>query len=368
MNNTQYTMQYLDEIYENLTALGEKEQKGERVFTFLARHKITGKIVVKKYVDADRIMVYKKLSQIEDIHLENIYEYASDENRGIVLVEYISGTSLQEKIREKKIFSEEEACDIMIELCKVMQKIHAAGIVHRDINPNNIMISGDGILKLVDFGIAREKKDEQEKDTMILGTPGYAAPEQFGFLQTDERTDIYAAGVLFNELLTGCLPGKRIYEEYPLGEIIRRCTEIDVRQRYQSDEELLEALCGKPEIVKDTYVSKWLPGFRTGVVWKNVMAVVGYFFMIAYSISSVGECMVRWDTALLETVALILYIWIPVLLAANAAYWNKRWILGKLDWRVTLILKILLCMAFFYNGLMLDSYVRYDLLGMVKKY
>lgn len=387
MENTRYTMQYLDEIYVNLTALGEKARNKEKACTFLARHKITGKIVVKKYVDADRIAVYEKLCRIEDVHLEKIYEYAADESQGIVLVEYISGTSLQELIREKKNFSEEEVCHMIKELCKALQKVHAAGIVHRDVNPNNIMISGDGILKLIDFGIARERKEGQETDTVILGTPGYAAPEQFGFLQTDGRTDIYAVGVLFNELLTGRLPGEKMYDGVPFEGIIRRCTEMDIRQRYQSVEELLEDLYEKEEghhgmserIEKSnlknnagtdqkTYVSKWLPGFRTGIIWKNIVAVIGYFLMIAYTISSVGDCMARWDAALLESIALILYLWMPVLLAADIAYWDRKWIIGKMDRCVAIIIRILLCVAFFYNGMTLDSYVRYDLLGMVKKY
>lgn len=387
MGSTSYTMQYLDEIYVNLTALGQKERTGKEAAVFLARHKITGKVAVKKYVDADKIAVYEKLSRIKDAHLEKIYDYAADEKQGVVLVEYISGTSLQELIEEKKNFSEQEALSMIKDLCKALQKVHEAGIVHRDVTPNNIMISNDGILKLIDFGIAREKKEEQEKDTMLLGTPGYAAPEQFGFLQTDGRTDIYAVGVLLNELLIGCLPGKQIYEGSPYKEIIRRCTEIDVRQRYQSDEELLKDLYEKGNeyceesdniennnwksnsgTVKNTYVSKWLPGFRTGFVWKNVIAVIGYFLMIVYSISSIGECMSRWDTALLETLAIILYLWGTVLLAANIAYWDKRWILGKMHRSVAIIIRLLLCLVTFYNGMMLDSYVRYDLLGMVKKY
>lgn len=368
MENTRYTMQYLDEIYVNLTALGQKEKRGEKAFTFLTRHKLTGKIAVKKYVDADKIAVYEKLRQIEDSHLEKIYDYAADESRGIVITEYISGMSLQEVMQGKKIFPEEEALHLIKELCKVLQKVHAAGIVHRDVNPNNIMISGDGVLKLIDFGIAREKKAGQEKDTVILGTPGYAAPEQFGFMQTDGRTDIYAVGVLLNELLTGCLPGKQIYDRFPLGGIIRRCTEIDVRQRYQDDEELLEDLYEKgKEHHEKTYVSKWLPGFRTGVVWKNIVAVIGYFLMIFYSIFSIWECLSRWDAVLLEILALILYVWMTVLLAADIAYWDRRWIFGEMHRAVTITIKIIFCFVTFYSGMMLELFVRYDLLGMVRK-
>lgn len=386
MNKNGYTMQYLDEIYDNLTALGQKDNKGELSSTFLVRHKMSGKIAVKKYVDADRIAIYEKLSQIENSHLEKIYEYAADKKQGIVIMEYISGMSLQELIQDKKIFSEEEAFQIIADLCKTLQKVHEAGIVHRDINPNNIMISGDGVLKLVDFGIAREKKEDKEKDTTILGTFGYAAPEQFGFLQTDRRTDIYAVGVLLNVLLTGCLPGEQIYDAFPFRGIIQRCIEIDVKQRYQSDAELLEDLsekgkeyCGtysrmekinlksNPDNMKKAYVSKWIPGFRTGAVWKNIVAVIGYFLMIILTVSLVNECAARWDTALLEAVAIILNIWMPSLLAANIGYWDRRWILGKLDRRVAILIRILICITIFYNGVLLDDYVRYDLLGMVRK-
>lgn len=166
-------MKYLDEIYENLTALGCTEDKqNKNASVFLARHKLTGKIVVKKYVEADRIAVYEKLSRIDDIHLEKIYEYAVYEKQGIVILEYISGMTLEEQIREKKIFSEDEACHIIKELCIALQKVHKERIIHRDISPKNIMISNDGVLKLIDFDIAREKKDKKSRDTVILGTEG----------------------------------------------------------------------------------------------------------------------------------------------------------------------------------------------------
>lgn len=201
--------QYLDDTYEDLSTLKEN--------VYVVRHKQTGKIYVKKYVDKKLIPIYKKLQQIHDHHIEKIHDHAADNEKGIIITEYISGMTLQEYIEDK-------------------------GIIHRDINTNNILISNDGIVKLIDFNIARQKKQAQGADTSILGTVGYAAPEQYGFLQTDERTDIYAIGVLWNVLLTGHLPSEQRYACGPLGMIIQRCTEMDNRQRYHNVQEIFQTM------------------------------------------------------------------------------------------------------------------------------
>lgn len=385
MSDIKHKLQYLDEIYENLTALGRRDKtEGQRASVFLARHKLTEKIVVKKYVDADRVAVYEKLSQIDDAHLEKIYEYASYEKQGIILMEYISGVTLHELIQEKGKFTEEEVQHMAVELCEVLQKVHTDGIVHRDITPKNIMISNDGVLKLIDFGIAREIKEEKSQDTTILGTPGYAAPEQFGFLQTDGRTDIYALGVLLNVLLTGALPSEKTYDG-SLGKIVQRCIEIDVRQRYQSVADLLEDLSernlrqgeahnnkekhnteGITDVTKETYISKWLPGFRTGVVWKGVVAVIGYFLMVMFTVTFVMDCAGSWYTALLETIACLMYLWIPFMIVTNIGYWDRKWIFAKMPHGVMITIRIMLALVFFYNGSMLEQYVKYDILGMIK--
>ncbi|MCM1253692.1 MAG: serine/threonine protein kinase [Clostridium sp.] len=365
MDNKQHKKQYLDEIYENLAPLGmQEERKDKETSVFLARHKLTGKIAVKKYVEADKIAVYEKLQQIDDIHLEKVYDYAADGKQGIVLVEYISGTSLEELMQEKGTFSVQEAVLLIEALVKTLLKVHAEGIVHRDINPNNIMISGDGVLKLVDFGIARQTKEKKTQDTEILGTPGYAAPEQFGFLQTDKRADIYAVGVLLNVLLTGCLPTEKIYDGFPFVKIIRRCMEIDVKQRYQSDEELLKDLPGEE---KELYARTWIPGFRTGVVWKKVTAVVGYFLMFLLTFIMLESAKQSWHTILLELAAVILYLWIPFLLAVDIGYWERRWIFAKQPRVVMIAVRIILILISFYNGVMLDAYIGYNFLGKIQK-
>lgn len=274
-----YKMKYLDEIYENLTPLGKKEN-----LIFLVRNRQSGKIAVKKYVDNPAIPIYEKLSKIKDKHLGKIYDYAYGKEKGLVILEYINGTTLEEYIEKNGPVSEKTACGIVCDLLETLGKIHAAGVVHRDITPANIMLSGDGVLKVIDFGIAREPKKYKNRDTQILGTAGYAAPEQFGFGQTDQRTDIYAVGVLFNELLTGYIPMEYSYKKKSLREIIGKCTEVDAKQRFQSVEKLSDALHNwqKSEKQKKQLIDTlcWMLEYRPYDIWKILVAVKDFLSII----------------------------------------------------------------------------------------
>lgn len=363
---------YLDETYENLAVLKKD--------TFVVRHKQTGKIYVKKYVDKNLLPIYSRLPQINDRRFEKIFDYAADIQKGIIITEYISGMTLQEYRETKGFLSEQEACHIIGDLLQVLGKIHAVGIIHRDINPNNVMISNDGIVKLIDFNIARQKKGLQGTDTTILGTAGYAAPEQYGFSQTDERTDIYSIGVLWNTLLTGYLPSEKRYSCYPLEQIIQRCTEMDRRQRYQNVQEILDALEGyglrrsichtdtddNAENINQN-IRTWIPGFRTGTVWKCVVAAFGYFMMILYSIDCVKECSSTWQSLVLEIIAVLLYIWITPLIAANIGYFDRKInFLKNIPTPARVVIRILFCMIVFSIGTSLETYVLETLLGITK--
>ncbi len=374
MENESLKIQFLENVYETLTVLGKNREKEPSVF--LVRNRQSGIIAVKKYIDKALLPVYEKLTDINEIHLEKIYDLAQDEEKGIVFTEYIAGNTLAEILEQKGVFTEKEACKWIEELLLALSKVHQTGIVHRDITPNNIMISHEGVLKLIDFGIARQKKENQFQDTTILGTVGYAAPEQFGFIQTDERTDIYAVGVLWNMMLTNSFPAERLYPNSPVREMIQRCTEIDSRKRFQSADEMLKRLSKEGKLSADFhakedtsqfYKSKWLPGFRTGVVWKNVVATIGYICMILYSFMSIYECSKRSDACALEIIAILMYVWMSNLLAANIAQWDRRWIFRKLPKQVMMVFRVTIWICLFYIGVLLENYVRYELLGIVKK-
>lgn len=354
-------LQYLDETYQNLAPLGN----GERKTVFLARNRYTGEIVVKKYVDVAVLPVYERLKQIQYCHLERIYDYAGDAYRGIVLTEYISGMTLRAYMERNGLLEEKSALGMIRELLETLEKVHRLGIVHRDINPDNIMISNDGVLKLIDFGIARQKKREKSHDTTILGTVGYAAPEQFGFFQTDERTDIYATGVLLNKLLTGRFPGEMLYRRKPVKDVIMQSTAINAKERFPNAAAMLSALPQENAGSRGgTFIVSWLPGFRTGKLWKNVVATIGYLLMILYSVMSIIECSGTWQTCLLEMMAVFLYIWSAALLAANIGNWDRRMIgVRRLPQTVMIVIRVFLWIFLFYYGYALEIYVRCDLLG-----
>lgn len=222
-------------------------------------------------------------------------------------------------------------------------------------------------------------------DKIILGTAGYAAPEQFGFGQTDERSDIYAVGVLMNVLLVGQLPNIQRYSGMLQG-VMERCLCMDASKRFQSAQELYAVLmridsqdtdgmngymaAGNAATMadnqeKENFIVPWLPGFRTGKPWKNVVATLGYFFMILASVLQIAECSVTVDTFLLETMAIIIYVWITPLLTANAFNWDRHiWPFKLWPKTVTIVLRVILCFLLFYAGISMENYVKFEVLGL----
>lgn len=145
MDGNSYKYLYLDEQYENLTSLVEPDETRDGNRIFLVKNRGTGKIAVKKYIDAENLNVYKQLVDISDIHLENILEYAQGDEKTIVISEYINGVSLGDCISENGPMKEDAVREVLKQLLPSLNRIHKMGIVHRDINPNNVMRSQDGI-------------------------------------------------------------------------------------------------------------------------------------------------------------------------------------------------------------------------------
>lgn len=357
MENVRYD--YLEERYRNLVMLGNKEKKS----TYLAQDSVSGQIVVKKYVQLDSAKVYERMISLQSPHLVPIFHVAESERTALVIMEYVSGRTIEDLQKDVTLFSEEETADYVGQLLKALAMLHDREIIHRDINPKNVLISTDGVVKLLDFDIGRQYKKQQGSDTTILGTVGYAAPEQFGFTQSDKRTDIYAVGILMNVMLTGCLPKEKLYTKGRLGDIIYTCTQIDPDKRYQQIEEIQGMEDSKEAVARTKKEKSIWPGFRTGKIWKKLIATVYYFFVGIYSVLSVSECAKTPLAGTLEFIAVVMYLWLSALLPLNFLHWmDKAPGVKRLETYGRVVLGILLWIVLFYNGIRLDNYVRIDLL------
>jgi hypothetical protein len=153
--------------------------------------------------------------------------------------EYFEGDDLSTYIRKHGTLPREQLLDLTLQLCGVLTYIHSQSpaVIHRDIKPENIILSGRNGVKLIDFGIARDFRQEAEKDTQVAGTRPYMAPEQFGSEQTDNRADIYSLGVVMICMATGKTDKADLRTACPYKEltpVIEKCIKKDRDQRYKT--------------------------------------------------------------------------------------------------------------------------------------
>ncbi|MCD8363768.1 MAG: serine/threonine protein kinase [Lachnospiraceae bacterium] len=259
---------------------------------WLVQHTQTKKFYVRKQLRVYHLDVYRSLQAKPVPGIPRIELLVEEEDGLTIIEEYMQGDTLQELIERDGSLPEERALEYVLQLCRIVAGLHHRDpvIIHRDIKPSNVIISPDGIVKLLDLNAAKYEKPEQSRDTMLLGTAGFAAPEQYGFAPSGVQSDLYAIGVLLNVLLTGKLPtGKAAVGR--LSPIIRKCTELDPANRYASIDELIQAL----ERIRigttgtaDRHARTWRyylpPGFRSGSVAHMFLAFFGYIFIILISL------------------------------------------------------------------------------------
>ena len=135
-----------------------------------------------------------------------VYEYGEDAHFAFIAMEYVEGSSLRQYFERKVRFEERDLVSIMAQLLEALQYAHERGVWHRDIKPANIIIMSNGRVKVADFGIARVESSTLTQVGVVMGTPGFIAPEQYLGLEIDHRVDLFAAGVVLYELLTGMPP------------------------------------------------------------------------------------------------------------------------------------------------------------------
>ncbi|MBQ9001328.1 MAG: serine/threonine protein kinase [Eggerthellaceae bacterium] len=167
-----------------------------------------------------------------------------DDSCAVAVRSYIEGSPLDRHVRENDL-GEQDIAGLVTELCDVLAYLHHRPdpVIHRDIKPQNVIVRPDGSVALIDFDIARTFNAGRESDTVFFGTRAYAAPEQYGFAQTDARSDIYSLGVLLRFLLTGSPRENRNVRVYrPLEKIIAKCTAFDPDNRYTDVDQVKKAL------------------------------------------------------------------------------------------------------------------------------
>ena len=167
-----------------------------------------------------------------------------NETMTVTVREYLEGVPLSQYAGDNEL-TEAEIIRICVGICDILEYLHhrTPPVIHRDIKPQNVIIRPNGDAALIDFDIARLFKQDKETDTFFFGTPAYAPPEQYGFSQTDARTDIYALGVLLRFLLTGSVKNNENIRVYrPLARIIHRCTAFSPKERFSDITQVKRAL------------------------------------------------------------------------------------------------------------------------------
>ncbi len=188
-------------------------------------------------------------------------EYIEGKDYNYLIRDYVEGdtvTGLVEMTEEGHL-PKEELLRIMLQLCDILQYLHSQKppIIHRDIKPDNIIITKQRECKLIDFGISRRYQGKGSSDTFVMGSPYSAPPEQYGFAQTDERSDIYSLGVLMFYMATGSMNMKEQKKYQVPGDIrriIKKCTRFNPRDRYASVKQLKHKLISYPYL----YNKRWL--------------------------------------------------------------------------------------------------------------
>jgi len=259
------------ERYEILEELGKGGMgevyrvKDEKLDEEIALKVLKPEIAVDKNI-IERFKNELKLARkIAHKHVCKMYDLNEEEETPYIAMEYVDGEDLKSHIRKKEKLTQEEAISIAKQVCEGLAEAHEIGVIHRDLKPQNIMIDDKGRAKIMDFGIARSvEAPGVTASGMIIGTPDYISPEQAEGEEADQRSDIYALGVILYEMVTGSVPfeGDTAFSvalkhktKLPsdpkklnpgisenLGRLILICMEKERERRYQTAEALLADL------------------------------------------------------------------------------------------------------------------------------
>ncbi|MCR5202445.1 MAG: protein kinase [Lachnospiraceae bacterium] len=260
----------------------------------------TDQLFIKKIRPKTMLPVYKRLRELSLSMCPLIEEILVDDRHIVVIEEYIGGRSLDKYIGDNGL----EKLDLnvvvtgIINNLRIMHEMNPP-IIHRDLKPSNIMVTSDKRIMFTDLDTFREYDGDKEQDTYYMGTQGFAAPEQYGFRESDGRADIYSFGVVLNILLTGGFPDKK-KPANGFREVVEKCIELKPEDRYRDIYELSEDLYilkllddydgKKKSNIKSVLFGyskkreKYPVGYRKGKLLNMIIATVVYLAVIVMDI------------------------------------------------------------------------------------
>ena len=229
--------EYLNEIFKSYSLVSVLSDKNGCKVMRVRNKNIKKDMVLREFQDA--VEAYEVLCKISAENLPNIYDVINLSNGQIVFEEFIDGVTVAEVMESGK-YRYRGAKNVLSAVCDALTVLHTNGLVHRDVKPENAMVDKNGRVVLIDFNASR-RVSNASSDTVVMGTVGYASPEQLGVNQSDGRADIYALGIMLNVMLCGKHPSEKMLGGKK-GKIVRKCTAVNPDERYKTVVKFKEAL------------------------------------------------------------------------------------------------------------------------------
>ncbi|MFO7973643.1 MAG: protein kinase [Candidatus Hydrogenedentota bacterium] len=260
-------MKSVENALEGRYDLQKELGRGGMGVVYLARDKQLDRPVALKFLgslidDSDEfrerfVREARTAAKISHPNIVSIYDISASEGRAYIAMEYVEGVSLYRYLAEKGALPAREAINYMVQACSALGAIHKAGITHRDIKPDNILIAKGGLIKIMDFGLAKSEDNRLTRAGIVMGTPSYMPPEQARGKECDARSDIYSIGMVLHECLTGKIafangnvlerqvkemppPPSTLNDAVPkeLDDIVMKCIQKNPEDRYDTMESL----------------------------------------------------------------------------------------------------------------------------------
>jgi serine/threonine protein kinase len=256
--NEKYPAEFLDK-YDQMELLAGSHGTE----TFLVQLKSSNQLYVAKCYDRSIYPAVHESSILKSLKHAGLPAFSKEfQNERVVCIvrEYVAGKPL-DQFKSENNLTIKDIIEICVQLCDILIYLHGQEqpVIHRDIKPQNIIVKLDGKISLIDFDISRVYHSDAKTDTQFIGTREYAPPEQYGFSQTDCRTDIYSLGILLGWLLTGKTDSEEVIrklEHDRLKSIYKKCTAFSPENRFASVEKLKTSLMHADSRHKQT-ILRW---------------------------------------------------------------------------------------------------------------